>query len=48
MLRGLGMISENLQRVHRRESLAYTDKAFEEVIDEFSIGWNSVIRQLRE
>jgi len=48
MLRGLGMISENLQRVHRGESIAYTDKMFEEVINEFSIGWNSAVMILRE
>jgi hypothetical protein len=48
MLRGFGMISENLQRVHRGESIAYTDQMFEEVMNEFSIGWNSAVMLLRE
>ena len=48
MLRGFGMISENFQRIHRGESLAYTDKAFEDVINEFSIGWNSALIMLRD
>jgi len=47
MLRGLGMFSLNLQRLHRGESLAYDDTAFEKVIEEFGIGWNSAITMLR-
>ncbi len=48
MLRGLGMMSENLQRVHRGESIAYTDEMFEKVITEFGVGWNSAVLLLRE
>lgn len=48
MLKGLGMMSENLQRLHRGESMAYSDEMFEKVIDEFSIGYNSAVILLRE
>ena len=45
-IKALGMMSENLQRVHRGESLAYDAKAFEALIDEEQVGWNSIISQL--
>jgi hypothetical protein len=48
MLRGFGMMSENLQRLHRGESIAYTEEVFEKTIIEFGIGWNDAVRQLRE
>ncbi len=30
-----GMVAENLQRVHRRESLAWAESDFENLADEF-------------
>lgn len=47
MLRGLGMFSVNLQRLHRGESIAFDDEAFEKVIEEFGIGWNNALITLR-
>jgi hypothetical protein len=43
LIRAQGMTAENLQRVHREESVAYTNEAFEKLIDEEGIGSNSVI-----
>ncbi len=46
LIRAQGMTAENLQRVHREESMAYTNEAFEKLIDEEGIGHNSVIQSL--
>ncbi len=48
LLKGLGMISTNLVRLHRGEAMAYEDDAFELLIKEFGIGHNDAILTLRD
>ena len=47
MVEALGMMSENLQRVHRGDSIAYAELAFMEVISRNGIGWNQAMEYLR-
>ena len=47
LIEALGMMSENLQRVHRGESLAYTGMAFDNVIERYGIDHNSVLAFFR-
>jgi hypothetical protein len=42
MIEALGMISENIQRDRRGESLAYSDKDFTNVITGWGLGWNDI------
>jgi hypothetical protein len=48
LIEAMGMISENQQRVHRGESMAYTESAFTELIDKYGIGPNGVMHTLRD
>ena len=43
MIAAMGMAAENKQREHRGESLAYSDKSFFDLIEEFGLGHNNVI-----
>ena len=43
LIRAQGMTAENLQRVHRGESMAYTNEDFEKLIDDEGVGHNSVL-----
>lgn len=46
--RALGMMSENLQRIHRGESIAYNESHFDGVIDSEGISHNSVMTLIRQ
>ena len=37
------MKAANLEREHKGEALAYPEQSFEGVVEEFAIGWNSVL-----
>lgn len=43
LIEAMGMISENIERANRGESLAYTEEAFNKVIRDNGIDYNSVI-----
>lgn len=43
MCEALGMMSENMQRVQRGESIAYGEEAFQKVVDDHGIHHNQVI-----
>lgn len=47
LIRALGMYSENIQRSHRGESMAYTEEDFENLIHREGIDENAVINWLR-
>lgn len=43
LIEALGMMSENLQRMQRGESLAYNDEAFTKLLNEHCICHNSTL-----
>ena len=43
LIEAMGMMSENIERANRGESLAYTEEAFNKVITDNGIDYNSVI-----
>lgn len=43
-----GMQAENQQRIHRGESLAYAEDAFNKEIDASICNWNSALDYLRD
>ena len=43
LIEAMGMMSENIERANRGESLAYTEEAFNKVIRDNGIDYNSVI-----
>ena len=43
LIEAMGMMAENQQRIHRGESLAYTEKAFQVVIEKYGICHNGVL-----
>lgn len=43
MIEAMGMQSENTQRLHRGESIAYGEDAFNVVIEKYGIHHNAVI-----
>ena len=48
LIEAFGMMSENMQRVHRGESLAYLETAFADIIERYGIYYNSVSTVLRQ
>jgi hypothetical protein len=47
LILSLGMMSENLQRIQRGESIAYPYDAFDTVIVAESASWNQVMERVR-
>lgn len=47
-LEGLGMLSENLQRMHLGQSMAYGEKEFTALIDRTGMHHNSVCTRWRK
>ena len=47
LIEALGMMSENLQRLHSRNSITYTEGVFNELIDRYGISHNSVLTFFR-
>lgn len=47
LIEAMGMMSENLQRVHRGESIAYPEDSFQDVILRYGIHHNSVLNYYR-
>ena len=45
-IRLAGMLALNSERERRGETLAYDEAAFEAVIQEFGLGWNTVVTTL--
>lgn len=43
LIEAMGMMSENIERANRGESLAYTDEAFNKVVMNNGIDYNSVM-----
>jgi len=43
MVTAMGMAAENQQRIHRGESLAYTEKEFQDLIDRNGCHHNGVL-----
>lgn len=43
LIEAMGMMSENIERANRGESLAYTEEAFNKVVKDNGIDYNSVI-----
>lgn len=43
LIEAMGMMSENIERANRGESLAYTEEAFNKVVTDNGIDYNSVI-----
>jgi hypothetical protein len=43
LIEAMGMMSENIERANRGESLAYTEEAFNKVVMDNGIDYNSVI-----
>lgn len=43
LIEAMGMMSENIERANRGESLAYTEEAFNKVVEDNGIDYNSVI-----
>lgn len=43
LIEAMGMMSENIERANRGESLAYTEKAFNKVVMNNGIDYNSVM-----
>ena len=43
LIEAMGMMSENIERANRGESLAYTEEAFNKVIMDNGIDYNSVM-----
>ena len=43
LIEAMGMMSENIERANRGESLAYTEEAFNEVVMNNGIDYNSVM-----
>jgi hypothetical protein len=48
MIRAMAMQAENMQSSHRGDSMAYNERAFLALIDEESIGYNSIVMMLRD
>jgi hypothetical protein len=48
MIEALGMMSENMQRQHRGESMAYTEEAFTRLQEQYPIGHNAALTWLKE
>jgi hypothetical protein len=46
-IRAMGMQAENMNRIHRGESMAYIEDDFVNVINEEGIGYNQVIHCLQ-
>jgi len=46
MIRAMGMAAENQSRQHRGESPAYTEEAFQRIIEEEGTHWNAVCELL--
>ena len=45
LIEAMGMMSENIERANRGESLAYTEEAFNKVVMNNGIDYNSVMRR---
>lgn len=43
LIEAMGMMSENIERANRGESLAYTEEAFNKVVMNNGINYNSVM-----
>lgn len=43
LIQAIGMMSENIERANRGESLAYTEEAFNKVVMNNGIDYNSVM-----
>ena len=43
LIEAMGMMSENIERANRGESLAYTEEAFNKVVMNNGIDYNSVV-----
>ena len=43
LIEAMGMMSENIERANRGESLAYTEEVFNKVITDNGIDYNSVM-----
>lgn len=47
LIEAMGMMSENIERANRGESLAYTEEAFNKVVMDNGIDYNSVMSRSR-
>lgn len=47
MIEAMGMVAENQQRQHRGESMAYTEHAFNKLIEKYGIHHNAVCTVLQ-
>lgn len=47
LIEAMGMMSENIERANRGESLAYTEEAFNKVVMNNGIDYNSVMSRSR-
>lgn len=45
LIEAIGMMSENIERANRGESLAYTEEAFNKVVRDNGIDYNSVMNR---
>jgi hypothetical protein len=45
LIEAMGMMSENIERANRGESLAYTEEAFNKVVMNNGIDYNSVMNR---
>ena len=43
LIEAMGMMAENQQRIHRGESLAYTEESFSALIEKYGIHHNAII-----
>ena len=43
LIEAMGMMSENIERANRGESLAYTEETFNKVVEDNGIDYNSVM-----
>ena len=48
LIEAMGMLSENLQRTHRDESLAYAGSEFDDLITKYGIGHSAVLGHYRQ
>lgn len=43
LIEAMGMVAENQQRIHRGESLAYTEESFNKLIEKHGIHHNGIL-----
>jgi hypothetical protein len=47
IVEALGAFSENMQRIHIGESIAYNSNTFDDIINRYGIGFNSAVALLQ-